>query len=123
MASRAVRQADGPLSSRAKALLIAEVAEAKRAEDIVILDLRDQTLVTDYFVICTGTSRVQIRAIAEAVAEELERQRFRGAREGDEAAQWVLMDYGDVVVHVFGPEARAFYRLERLWSDAAVVAR
>jgi ribosome-associated protein len=118
-----VRQATGTLSSQAKALRIAEVAEAKRAEDVVVLDLRGQTLVTDYFVICTGTSRVQIRAIAEAIAEELERQRVRGAREGDEAAQWVLMDCGDVVVHVFGPEARAFYRLERLWSDATVVAR
>lgn len=123
MASRAARAAEGPLSSRARALRIAEVAEAKRAEDVVVLDLRGQTLVTDYFVICTGTSRVQIRAIVEAVAEELERERIRGSREGDEAAQWVLVDCGDVVVHIFGPEARAFYRLERLWGDAAVVAR
>lgn len=108
--------------SLALALRAAEAAEARRAEDIVVLDLRDHTLVTDYFVICTGTNRVQIRAIAEAVAEALDPDR-RGRREGDEHAQWVLLDYGDVVVHVFGPDARAFYRLERLWADAPTVQR
>jgi ribosome-associated protein len=105
------------------ALRAAEAAESKRAEDVAILDLRGQTLVTDYFVICTGTSRVQIRAIIEGVQGALADHRPRGVREGDEAAQWVLLDYGDVVVHVFGPEARAFYRLERLWADAPVVTR
>jgi ribosome-associated protein len=102
---------------------VAEVAEDRRAEDVVVLDLRGQTLVTDYFVICTGTSRVQIRAIVEAAAQVLAEAGSHGVREGDEAAQWVLLDYGDVVVHVFGPEARAFYRLERLWADAPVVSR
>ncbi|OFX34756.1 MAG: ribosome silencing factor [Armatimonadetes bacterium RBG_16_67_12] len=106
-----------------KALRAAAVAEDRRAEDVIILDLRDQTLVTDYFVICTGTSRVQIRAIIEAVAEALADHGPRGLREGDESAQWVLLDHGDVVVHVFGPEARAFYRLERLWAEATVVSR
>ena len=88
-----------------------------------MLDLRGQTLVTDYFVIATGTSRVQIRAVIDAIADGLDAERPRGVREGDEAAGWVLLDYGDVVVHVFGPEARAFYRLERLWADAPTVAR
>jgi ribosome-associated protein len=106
-----------------KALLAAEVAEAKRAEDVLVLDLREQTLVTDYFVLCTATSRVQIRAVADAIAEALKGNQTRGVREGAEAGQWVLLDYGDVVVHVFGPEARAFYRLERLWADAPVVDR
>jgi ribosome-associated protein len=110
-------------SSLTKALRAAAAAEDRRAEDVVILDLRGQTLVTDYFVICTGSSRVQIRAIIEAVAEALAEYAPRGLREGHEAAQWVLLDYGDVVVHVFGPEARAFYRLERLWAEAAVVPR
>jgi ribosome-associated protein len=117
-AERAARQA----ASLAKARRVAEVAEAKRAEDVVILDLRGLTLVTDYFVICTGTSRVQIRAISEAVVEALDDERPRGIREGDADAQWVLLDYGDVVAHVFGPEARAFYRLEKLWADAPIVA-
>ncbi len=106
-----------------KALLAAEAAEAKRAEDVVILDLREQTLVTDYFVLCTAASRVQIRAVADAVAEALKNNQVRGVREGAEAGQWILLDYGGVVVHVFGPEARAFYRLERLWADAPVVSR
>lgn len=105
------------------ALLAAEAAESKRAEAIVVLDLRDQTLITDYFVICTGTSRVQIRAIVDGAAEALAGHRPRVVREGDESAQWVLLDCGDVVVHVFGPEARTFYRLEKLWGDARVVAR
>lgn len=112
----------GP-ESLPKALLAAEVAEAKRAEDVLILDLREQTLVTDYFVLCTATSRVQIRAVADAIAEALKDNQARGVREGAEAGQWVLLDYGDVVVHVFGPETRAFYRLERLWADAPVVDR
>jgi ribosome-associated protein len=123
VARRASRRAAEPPASLARALRAAEVAEAKRAEDVVVLDLRGQTLVTDYFVICTGTSRVQLRAILEAVADALADARSRGVREGDEHAGWVLLDYGDVVVHVFAPDARAFYRLERLWADAPAVAR
>jgi ribosome-associated protein len=124
MAKRAPRRPGGAAAaSLAKALRAAETAEARRAEDVVVLDLRDQTLVTDYFVIATGTSRVQIRAVIDAIAEGLDDERPRGVREGDEAAGWVLLDYGDVVVHVFAPEARAFYRLERLWADAPTVAR
>ena len=123
MVKRAARRPDRTPPSLAKALLAANVAESKRAEDIVVLDLRGQTLVTDFFVICTGTNRVQIRAIMDGVAEALTDQRGQGVREGDETGQWVLLDHGDVVVHVFGSEARGFYRLERLWSDAPVVAR
>lgn len=121
MAKRAERAAQ-QAASLAKARRVAEVAEARRAEDVVILDLRGLTLVTDYFVICTGTSRVQIRAVSEAVADALADERPRGLREGEADAQWILLDYGDVVVHIFGPEARAFYRLEKLWADAPVVA-
>jgi len=106
-----------------RALRAAEVAEDKRAEDIVVLDMRALTTVTDFFVICTGTNRAQMRAVADAVDEALYEGRPRPPREGDERAQWILLDYGDVVVHVFGPEARAFYRLERLWGDAPLVER
>jgi ribosome-associated protein len=124
VAKRASRQPGGvPAASLAKALRAAEIAEGRRAEDVVVLDLRGQTLVTDYFVIATGTSRVQIRAVIDAIADGLGDVRPRGVREGEEAGGWVLLDYGDVVVHVFAPEARAFYRLERLWADALVVAR
>lgn len=122
MARRAAKTASPP-ASLARALRAAAAAEDRRAEDVVVLDLRGQTLVTDYFVICTAMSRVQMRAIIEAVAEALAGQGTRGLREGDDTAQWVLLDYGDVVIHVFGPEARAFYRLEKLWAEAAVVSR
>jgi ribosome-associated protein len=117
-----VRRPD-PAVSLGKALRAAGIAESRRAEDVVVLDLRGQTLVTDYFVICTGTSRVQIRALTEAIADGLTDVAPRGVREGDEDAGWVLLDYGDVVVHVFSPEARKFYRLERLWGEAQVVPR
>jgi ribosome-associated protein len=110
-------------ASLVKARKAAEIAESKRAEDVVILDLRGLTMVTDYFVICTGTNRVQIKAIIDGIAEALTAPGARGVQEGDERGQWVLLDYGDVVIHVFGPEARAFYRLERLWSDAPAVDR
>jgi ribosome-associated protein len=122
VAKRAGRAPGRSQTSLARALRAAEVAESRGAENVVVLDLRDQTLVTDYFVLATGTSRVQIRALIDAIADGLADVRPR-AREGDEAAGWVLLDYGDVVVHVFSPEARAFYRLERLWGDAPAVER
>ncbi|MBI3998602.1 MAG: ribosome silencing factor [Armatimonadetes bacterium] len=122
MAKRAAGRRGAP-ASLVRALLAAEAAEGKRAEAVVVLDLREQTLVTDYFVICTGGSRVQIRAIVEGIIEALTDHHLTPVREEDEATQWVLLDYGDVVVHVFDAEARAFYRLERLWADAPVVER
>lgn len=123
MAEGRARRRDAAKESLSIALLAAEAADSKRAEAVVVLDLRDQTLITDYFIICTGTSRVQIRAIVDGIAEALGGHRPGAVREGDESGQWVLLDCGDVVVHVFGPEARTFYRLEKLWGDARVVAR
>jgi ribosome-associated protein len=123
VAKRSARRPAPASDARKIALLAAEAADGKRAESVVVLDLRGQTLVTDYFVLCTGTSRVQLRAIVDGVADVLAPHRPRPRREGDESGRWVLLDYGDVVVHVFGPEARAFYRLERLWADAPVVPR
>ncbi|MDR7482844.1 MAG: ribosome silencing factor [Armatimonadota bacterium] len=117
---RRTPRAPGGDEALIRARRAAAAADAKRAEDVVVLDLRGQTLVTDYFVICTGTSRVQLRAIVEAITEALAAPGLP-LQEGDEASQWVLLDYGDVVVHVFGPETRAFYRLERLWGDAPEV--
>jgi ribosome-associated protein len=78
--------------------------------------------VTDYFVICTGTSRIQIRAVVDGIAESSPVTGPR-VREGGEDGGWVLLDYGDVVVHVFSPDARTFSRLERFWGDAPVVSR
>jgi ribosome-associated protein len=100
-----------------KAMVAARAAEEKRAVDVVVLDLREFTVVADYFVIATGESVVQLRAIAEGVEEAMEAVGVRLlGREGTPQSRWVLMDYGDVVVHLLGPEERAYYRLERLWG-------
>lgn len=111
-------------SARQLALLAAEAMDAKRAEDIVILDLRRHTPVADYFVIGSGETMVQIRAVADAVEEAMDEEGARlFGREGHARARWVLLDFGQVVVHVFGPEARRLYNLERLWAEAPIVER
>ena len=98
---------------------IAAAALDRKASDLAIIDLRDVSSVTDFFVICTGRSDVHVRAICDRVEEKLAEENERPvAREGISHARWALLDYGDVVVHVFQPEARRFYDLERLWSHA-----
>lgn len=112
------------MEARGKALLAATVAEAKLAEQVVILDVQEHTPVTDYFVIASGTNRIQIRSITEAVEEALRAVGERiGRVEGREDGRWVLLDFGDVVVHIFAPIERTYYNLERLWGDAALVER
>ncbi len=106
-------------TSRGLAQLCARVAWEKKAEDILVLQLGAlENAPADYFVLCTCGSEAQLRAVAEAI-ELTTRQRGLPAPrvEGWEAMQWLLMDYLDVVVHLFRPEARAYYRLERLWGD------
>jgi ribosome-associated protein len=97
----------------------ARLTLTKRAEDVVILDIRELPGVSDYFVIATGQSEVQTRAIADAVDEGM---RARGVRpwhtEGYEARRWILLDYVDFVVHVFHTRAREYYLLDKLWGDA-----
>jgi ribosome-associated protein len=99
----------------------ARLTLTKRAEDVVILDLRALEGVCDFFVIATGHSEIQVRAIADAVEEGL--RESRGMKpwhsEGFEARRWVLLDYVDVVVHVFHARAREYYLLDKLWGDAA----
>ena len=100
----------------------AEAAASKKATDMVGLDLKALDGVADYFLICSGSSEPQVKAIAEAVEEKL---RERGARawhvEGREGRRWVLLDFVDVVVHVFHERTREYYLLERLWGDAGKV--
>lgn len=86
----------------------------------MVLDIRERSIIADYFVICTGNNPRQIQAIASAVGDRLSElhQRSKGP-EGDASTGWVLIDAGDVIVHVFGPMEREFYRLERLWSEAS----
>lgn len=97
-------------------------ASEKKAVDPVVLDLREIASFTDYFVITSGTNARQVQAIADEVVEQLKKQGTRAARmEGYNTAEWVLVDYGDFIVHVFDNKARQFYDLERLWRDAVRV--
>jgi ribosome-associated protein len=106
--------------SRETAASAARAASSKQAQDIVVLDVSRLIVITDHFVICTATSTRQIRSVVEEIERALREQlAVRPARrEGDGDAGWWLLDYIDVVVHVFGPDERAFYDLERLWRDA-----
>jgi ribosome-associated protein len=94
-------------------------AAEKKALELTILDLREIASFTDFFVIATGTNRRQVQAISDEVVEQLKRAGTRAARvEGYQTAEWILVDYGDFVVHVFDDKARRFYDLERLWREA-----
>ena len=99
-------------------------AEEKKAENLVVLDLRKAGGFTDFFVLCSGTNPRQIRAIADSVMEALAADGAKPAHlEGYERSEWVLIDYFDFIVHVFAPETRMFYGLERLWGNAERVER
>lgn len=100
---------------------IAELALSKKAKDVAIMDLRELTSMTDYFVVCTGDSEPQVKAIADAVMAGMQEQGERAWHvEGMHNMQWVLLDYVDVVVHVFHKDARVFYGLDKLWGDAKI---
>jgi ribosome-associated protein len=96
-----------------------EAAGDKKASGIIVLDLRKTGAFTDYFLICTGTNPRQVQAIADAIQQALKASKVRPTHvEGYERAEWVLLDYFDFIVHVFSPNARQFYGLERLWGEA-----
>jgi ribosome-associated protein len=103
---------------------IVEVAEDKKAADIVLLDLAGLTTIADYFVICSGGSERQLAAIADGILETLRAEKVRPiGREGEPASHWVLVDFGSVVVHIFTPPERDFYQLEKHWSEARTILR
>jgi ribosome-associated protein len=94
----------------------------KRAYDVIIVDLRGITTIADCFVICTADSDVQVKAISEYIRDELKKIKIKAWHiEGYKNPRWVLLDFVDVVVHVFQPEIREFYGLERLWGDAPII--
>jgi ribosome-associated protein len=99
-------------------------AESKKATDIKVLDLTGITSFADYFVICTGANQRQIQAVADEVGLQLKQQAHELplSLEGYTQAEWVLADYGDLLVHIFSPRAREYYDLERLWRSAKTVA-
>lgn len=102
-----------------KLALIMEALDAKKAVDVVTLDVSRQTQMMDLLVICTGTSNIHIRALADGVIESMKEHGYKGVRaEGYNEARWVLLDYGDVVLHIFAQDDREFYRLEEFWHGA-----
>jgi len=103
--------------------LSVKASQATKAEDILVLDLRELTSFTDFFVIVTGNSSRQNVAITESIEQDLKKRQTRPLGvEGRELAEWILMDYGNFVVHVFSRRAREYYSLEKLWGDAPKVA-
>jgi ribosome-associated protein len=111
------------LNSLESAQLCAHAADSKKAFDILILDLRGLTYITDYFVICSGSNVTQVGAIADGIGQALAKAGVHPSHvEGEAEASWVLMDYGDVVVHIFDEQTRAYYCLEKLWGDAPRMA-
>jgi ribosome-associated protein len=103
---------------------IVEVASDKKASDVVLLRTSEVTIMADYFVICSGRSDRQVQALSQAIADQLREDGVRPLGvEGLGSARWVLLDYGAVIVHVFAPEEREYYGLERLWSSATEVVR
>ena len=98
---------------------VVKAALDKKATNVVVLDLRKTPAFTDFFVLCSGQNVRQVKAIADAVEESMRAAKVRPAHiEGYDRAEWVLMDYFNFIVHVFAPQTREFYSLERLWADA-----
>lgn len=107
-------------SSRELALTIAQAADDRKAEDIVVLRVGEVSYLADYFVIATGFSKVQVRAISQAIEQKVEMmwQRLPLRTEGKAEGSWVLQDYGEVIVHILLPQEREFYNLEAFWGHA-----
>ncbi|AUW93178.1 ribosome silencing factor [Sulfobacillus thermotolerans] len=111
-----------PESSREWAALAAHVAEEKKGEHVVVLDMREVTLVADYFVIVSGHTTIQVAALAEHIEDAMKAAGVSLLHKvGGDKSHWILLDYGAVVVHIFTEEERRYYDLERLWGDADIV--
>lgn len=101
-----------------------DILEEKKGEKIVLLDIRDIAKFTDYFIICNGTSDRMLQSLADAVIEGArEKMKIHGKIQGSPDGGWVVVDMGDVVIHLFSPDQRDYYRLEELWQDGKVVLR
>lgn len=125
VASNALNPAvDRPEASQELAMNIAQAAEDRKASDIILLRVGEVSYLADYFVIATGYSRVQVRAIAAAIKDKVEQewQRLPLRTEGQSEGTWVLQDYGEVMVHIMMPPEREFYNLEAFWGHAERIA-
>jgi len=109
------------LNSEQLSKFVAGLTLEKKAEQVIIMDLREITSITDYFVICSGDSEAQVKAICDHIIGQLEQKDIKIWHvEGYQALNWVLMDLVDVVIHIFKPGVRDYYSLERLWGDAKI---
>jgi ribosome-associated protein len=103
---------------------IVDSVESKKGEDILLLDIREIAIFADYFVICSGTSERMLDALADAAVEGVKKSHnVKGRVEGSPREGWLLVDWGDVVLHIFSPHRRSYYRLEELWNQAKVLLR
>jgi len=110
------------LNSKDKAFLFVHAAIEKKAKNVVILDMRQILDFADYFVICNGATSVQLEAVSKKIMEDLSKAKeYIWHKEGLYDSGWILMDYGDVVGHIFLPDKRKFYDLESLWADAPII--
>jgi ribosome-associated protein len=110
------------MTSEEKAKLCARAVESKKAEDIVVSFIREQISITDYFVVCTVTNRRQMKAVSSEVKKVFKEQGFHPISvEGEKDTTWVLLDFDDVILHIFLPEQREYYALDMLWGDAPTV--
>jgi ribosome-associated protein len=111
-------------NSKLMARLAYEALEDKKGEDIQVIEIKDISIIADYFIIANGSNAPQVDALVDSVKDKLGREGFEPKRiEGVRSASWVLMDYGDLVVHVFSKEDRLFYNLERIWRDGKTVSK
>jgi ribosome-associated protein len=113
------------MTSKEKVDLICKILSERKANDIVYIAVEEKTSLCDYLVIAGGRSKTQVKALAEHLDEKLDKEygQIPRRKEGIQAGRWAVLDYADVIVHIFGDEERDFYRLERLWEDGANLVR
>lgn len=109
------------MTSLEKAKNIAKILDKKKAIDIVGIETKELTVMSDYFIIASGTSNTHVRALADEVDDEMKKLGVEVDHIEGRATGWILLDYNDVLVHIFQPESRQYYNIERLWNDAARV--
>lgn len=109
------------MTSLEKAKNIAKILDKKKAIDIIGIETKELTVMSDYFIIASGTSNTHVRALADEVDDEMKKLGVEVDHIEGRATGWILLDYNDVLVHVFQPESRQYYNIERLWNDAAKI--
>lgn len=117
---KAITTRESSINTEQKLELVKRLLDEKKAEDVEVIDLRNRTLIADYFVICSGNSNTHIKAIADGLLEDGRKEGLKKQHvEGYAQAKWILVDYGDVVAHIFAKEEREYYDIESLWKATA----